>query len=435
MQKRFELFVLGIALVISSSGMTSAQTNSQPAAIEQVPVVSKPARPLFTLDGLETNVAQQPPGPPPTPRHTEIKAMTKDLVTTFKYLPSMENLDGTGADNGLALVARPFDDNVNEALVGNDTAADFAASANWLPREIVQHERGPFQHLFTTDPDVFAPTVIDGLTAAQISGQAFDPIASMEGLSASGFAQQTAQKPPPPARTGFKALLFETGHDFVTFPRRQSTWVILAIGGGAAALAHPADDEVNAKLVGSDAVGKLFAPGKYIGAVYTQAGVAVGLYFVGRYWLPHKEGEPRTNKVSHLGFDMLRAIIVSQALTQGIKYAVGRDRPTGECCAFPSGHASATFATASVLERHFGYRGSWPMFLVATYVSMSRLHDNRHFLSDVLFGSALGMASGWTVVGRHGRDVFALTPVPTRGGIGLAVSWRPQEQRSTASRH
>ena len=62
-----------------------------------------------------------------------------------------------------------------------------------------------------------------------------------------------------------------------------------------------------------------------------------------------------------------------------------------------------TFATASVIERHFGYRASWPMFLIAGYVSASRLTDNRHYLSDVLFGSALGIASGWTVVGRHGR--------------------------------
>jgi membrane-associated phospholipid phosphatase len=50
------------------------------------------------------------------------------------------------------------------------------------------------------------------------------------------------------------------------------------------------------------------------------------------------------------------------------------------------------------------------------YVATSRLYDNRHFLSDVIFGSALGIASGWTVVGRHGRDSFAMMPAPVRGG-------------------
>jgi hypothetical protein len=242
------------------------------------------------------------------------------------------------------------------------------------------------------------------------------------------FEQQPAAQPPEPAHTGFKALVVETGRDFKAFPRRRSTWVILAIGGAAAAIAHPADDEVNARLVGSDAVGRFFAPGKYVGSVYVQAGTAVGLYMIGRYMLPHADGASKTNKVSHLGFDLIRSLAVSQALTQGIKIVVRRDRPTGECCAFPSGHASAAFATAAVLERHLGYRAAWPTFAVAAYVGASRLHDNRHFLSDVLFGGALGIASGWTVVGRHGRSDYALMPVPVRGGVMLTLTHRSSPQ-------
>jgi membrane-associated phospholipid phosphatase len=236
----------------------------------------------------------------------------------------------------------------------------------------------------------------------------------------SAAAPDTAH--PAPKHSGLGALVSETGTDFVAFPRRKSTWVILGIGGAAAALAHPLDDYVEDHIAGSKTVGRIFAPGKWIGAVYVQAGVATGLYLVGRYVLPHAEGERKTNKVSHLGFDLLRSIVVSQTITQAIKVTVRRDRPTGECCAFPSGHASATFATASVLERHLGYRGAWPTFVVAAYVSASRLHDNRHFLSDVLFGGAVGIASGWTVVGRHGRSQFALTPVPIRGGVMVTAS-------------
>ena len=236
---------------------------------------------------------------------------------------------------------------------------------------------------------------------------------------------QPAAAVPEPEHTGFKALVFETARDFKAFPRRPSTWVILGIGGAAAAISHPADDNVNASLTGSDAAGRFFAAGKYIGSVYVQAGTAIGLYVIGRYMLPHADGEPKTNKVSHLGFDLLRALIVSQLLTQGIKVAVQRDRPTGESCAFPSGHASATFATASVLERHLGFRGAWPTFAIAGYVAISRLHDNRHFLSDVVFGSALGIATGWTVVGRHGRSNYALMPQPVPGGIMVSLIRQP----------
>lgn len=235
-------------------------------------------------------------------------------------------------------------------------------------------------------------------------------------------AAPAAAQDPPPAHTGLKALVFETGSDFASFPRRRSTWVILAVGGAAAALAHPLDDDLNARLVSSGPSDKLFAAGKYLGAAYTQAGAALGLYVVGRYVLPHAEGQPRTNKASHLGFDLIRSLVVSQAFTQGIKIAVRRDRPTGECCAFPSGHSSATFAFAATLERHLGFRGAWPTYAIASYVAASRLHDNRHFLSDVVFGGALGMASGWTVVGRHGRSNFGVAPVPVPGGVMLSVT-------------
>jgi len=262
---------------------------------------------------------------------------------------------------------------------------------------------------------------IDWVALAADNGVSGD---TPDGVPVLAFQQPPAppQAPPPaPEHTGFKALVFETASDFKTFPQRRSTWVILAIGGAAAALAHPADDSLNAKLAG-EAAGRFFAPGKYIGSDYVLVGSAATLYLIGRYMLPHVEGQPKTNKVSHLGFDLIRSLILSGVLTQGIKVAVQRDRPNGDCCSFPSGHSSATFAVASVLERHLGYRASWPMFLVATYVATSRLHDNVHFLSDVVFGASLGIASGWTVVGRHGRSNYAVLPVPVRGGVMVSFT-------------
>jgi len=226
---------------------------------------------------------------------------------------------------------------------------------------------------------------------------------------------------PTPTHTGWASLAKDTGKDFIAFPKRKSTWVLLGAGGAGALLAHQADDYVAEHIVGNSTAEKIFAPGKVIGSAYVQVGVPVGLWLVGRYIVPPAEGGSKTNKWSHLGFDLMRAQIVTQTFTQAIKYTAQRDRPTGECCAFPSGHASSAFAAAAVLERHFGYRGSWPALLGATYVATSRLVDNRHFLSDVVFGAALGTAAGWTVVGTHGRDQYALQPVPVRGGVMIAL--------------
>lgn len=259
-----------------------------------------------------------------------------------------------------------------------------------------------YQHLFDPEPEAAPPP--------PLPADALDEIIQ-------------EQKPAEPRHTGFQALVRSTASDFRAFPQRKSTWVILAVGGAAAALAHPFDDEIADELPQHDNLRKAFKPGKYLGYTWVQMGGAIGTYVVGRYFYHSDDG--RTNKVSHLGFDLLRANLLTQALTFGVKYAVRRDRPDGTCCAFPSGHASVTFATASVLERHFGYRSAWPTFVIAGYVAASRLVEQKHFASDVLFGAALGMASGWTVVGRHGKSDFALYPIPMRRGAGVMASWTP----------
>jgi hypothetical protein len=251
--------------------------------------------------------------------------------------------------------------------------------------------------------------------------------ASAQAVAQTGAASSPAQTapnneaPPTPEHTGWATLVKDTAHDFVAFPRRKSTWTLLGVGAAAALATHPADDYVERHVVGNNTAEDVFKLGKWVGSAEVEVGTAVGLWAIGRYVFAPANNEPRANKVSHLGIDLIRAQILSQALVQGIKYSVRRDRPTGECCAFPSGHSATAFALASVLERHLGYRASWPALAGATYVATSRLVDNRHFLSDVMFGAAVGMASGWTVVGRHGRDSYALQPVPIRGGTMVAL--------------
>jgi len=252
-------------------------------------------------------------------------------------------------------------------------------------------------------------------------------------IAGSTLAAQTENPPQPPGgnsnnvppkteHTGWATLVKDTGRDFAAFPRRKSTWTLLGIGGAAALAAHPADHYVERHIVGSTTAADVFKPGRWIGSSEVQVGTAVGLWVVGRYVVAPAAGQSRTNKVSHLGFDLIRAQLLTEGLVQGMKYTVRRDRPTGECCAFPSGHAASAFAAASVLERHLGYRASWPALAAATYVATSRLVDNRHFLSDVMFGAGVGMASGWTIVGRHGRESYGLQPMPVRGGIMVALT-------------
>lgn len=231
------------------------------------------------------------------------------------------------------------------------------------------------------------------------------------------------KKEPAPQHvsTSWGTLLKDTAKDFIAFPKRKSTWVLLGIGVGSALAVHPADDYVESHIVSNDVADKFFSVGKIAGHTYTQVGAAVGLWAVGRYVVAPVENEPRTNKYSEIGFDLLRAQAVSQTIVHSMKKVFRRDRPTGECCSFPSGHSASAFAAAAVLERHLGYRASWPAIAGAMYVATSRLVDNRHFLSDVMFGAAVGTAAGWTVVGTRGRSSFQIQPVPVDGGIMIAV--------------
>ena len=73
---------------------------------------------------------------------------------------------------------------------------------------------------------------------------------------------------------------------------------------------------------------------------------------------------------------------------------------------FPSGHAADTFALATALERHLGWRGALPAYIFSSYVAASRLRENLHFLSDVVFGATVGTIAGRTVT-RHGKEYYA----------------------------
>ena len=261
------------------------------------------------------------------------------------------------------------------------------------------------------------------VTTTSAFGQSESQQQLPDGQSASATPQtdQRAEaKAPEHVSTSWATLAKDTGRDFLTLPKRKSTWVILGVGVGTALAAHLEDDYVEEHITGSSGADKFFSFGQIVGNSYVQMGSAVGLWAIGRYAIAPATGEARTNKYSEMGFDLLRAQFLSQGIVQGMKHIGRRDRPTGECCSFPSGHAASAFAAASVLERHLGYRGSWPFLAGATYVAASRLVDNRHFLSDVLMGAAVGTAAGWTVVGRQGPNQITLQPVPVRGGNMIA---------------
>jgi len=94
----------------------------------------------------------------------------------------------------------------------------------------------------------------------------------------------------------------------------------------------------------------------------------------------------------------LAALLPTNLVVEGVKRAVNRPRPDGEHkrsnASFPSSHAANAAAIAWVLSRR--WRRLAPAFwALALIVSYSRIYLDRHYLSDVVVGLAIGAACAW----------------------------------------
>jgi hypothetical protein len=231
------------------------------------------------------------------------------------------------------------------------------------------------------------------------------------GLGGSSYAQ--AINPGPPS---IGAVVKEMPRDLVKFIS-WDTAVVLASGGGAALIGHIWDDNLADEVETNPTLNNAMEPGNTYGAFTVQVTIGIGMYATG--WFAKKGGLART------GGDIMRAQLLGQAYVQALKFTVQRERPDGSNdVSFPSGHAASAFATAGVLQQHYGWKVGIPATLVAGYVATARVHDNKHYLSDVIFGAAMGIAAERTVTLHAGRYGVALNAIPAPGGGLVSATLR-----------
>jgi membrane-associated phospholipid phosphatase len=188
---------------------------------------------------------------------------------------------------------------------------------------------------------------------------------------------------------------------------------VAGIGMAAAFAAHPMDDD---RLVRTSSTSALKV-GNVGGQFLTHLGFSFGTYAIGRM--------SGSSTVAAFGGDLLRAQILSQGVVQAGKMLTTRTRPDGSNNhSLPSGHTASTFATATVIQRHFGWKAGVPAYAFGAYVAASRMGENRHYLSDVLMGAALGIAAGRTVTVDVGGAKFGLGVAPAAGGAAVTFTKR-----------
>jgi membrane-associated phospholipid phosphatase len=235
------------------------------------------------------------------------------------------------------------------------------------------------------------------------------PPASPLLTSATPAAGLAAPTPLPSVASLFRDL----GNDFRRLPSREAA-IILGAAGGASLAIRGQDAPITRNWSTSPALDGLFEPGATVGGGAVQFGGALATFALGRTL--------KSPRISIVGADLVRAQIVGTVLTQGIKVSTGRQRPDGTRFSFPSGHTSSSFATAAVLQRHFGWKAGIPAYGLAAFVAGSRLQENRHYMSDVIFGAAVGIVSGRAVTVGRGRGLLAVAPFAVRGGGGIGFT-------------
>ncbi len=85
------------------------------------------------------------------------------------------------------------------------------------------------------------------------------------------------------------------------------------------------------------------------------------------------------------------------ATVNGLKYTVRRPRPDGSRNnSFPSGHTATSFMTATMFHKEYGWRSPWfsiGAYTVATASGVSRILNNKHWMTDIVGGAAVGIGA------------------------------------------
>lgn len=172
------------------------------------------------------------------------------------------------------------------------------------------------------------------------------------------------------------------------------------------------------------------------GEPWYYAGVSLGVYGTGLI--------AGSSDLRRAGRRLVVTVASAGVLTAVLKRAVGRSRPNENVGAFtftpftslsdslgvqqrgsfPSGHSMAAFAVATSLADDINHPvATVALFAVATGAAWSRIYDNRHWLSDTIFGAALGITTSKVTSGRW--RVFGWRPpsILVRPTGDLAMGW------------
>lgn len=229
------------------------------------------------------------------------------------------------------------------------------------------------------------------------------------------------------------------GEDFIKVARSPGKWdkndfLSLGIVLGTGALLFAFDDDIydwfqDQRTPTSEDYSKVFSA---IGNGYFIAGLAASLYITGE--LTNSTNLRKTALLS------LESWMISGILVGAFKVMIGRARPSkddGKASfhpfsfksgfrSLPSGHSSSAFAVAAVIAgQSKKFYVDFLSYGLATCVALSRVHDSKHWISDVFIGSVLGYVVG--------KKILALRRSKVSDKVSLGFQLSPQKQAVSLS--
>ncbi|MCA9068913.1 MAG: phosphatase PAP2 family protein [Planctomycetaceae bacterium] len=162
----------------------------------------------------------------------------------------------------------------------------------------------------------------------------------------------------------------------------------------------------------------------YVGEVQYQVPVLLGVYGYSVY--------TEDEELHELSKAILSAYSITGVTTLSIKAIADTERPSQEWndgqFGFPSFHTSSSFSVAAVVEEYCGLPTALPVYALSGLIGWSRIDEQDHDLSDVIFGAALGYIIGKSVARQHKdrHSNMRLGPYqhPLEPAGGIAAEWR-----------
>jgi PAP2 superfamily len=188
-----------------------------------------------------------------------------------------------------------------------------------------------------------------------------------------------------------------------------------AVVGGASG----ADEAVQAHFEGHDEDEALARAGQSHARLYFGP-VQAGLYLAGEF--------ARDTQLSTTSKKAFASLLGAQSLIQPLKYLTRRHRPDrSNRLAFPSVNVGTASSLIPAVYTGYGLAPATVVAASAAFIGFARLYGNKHYLSDVLAGYAIGLGWGVLVETYHRRhSPWAVLPISdgrTMVGIALHLRW------------